>query len=85
MMGLHLLKIANGADMGTITTLPVITRLNLDADRTLENLDGKLEGFVLAGYDKDGNEFFSSTYADGGDALWLLERCKMALLSQGDA
>ena len=70
--------------MGEIVQLPVITRLNLDADRTLESLGGKLEGFVLAGYDKDGNEFFSSTYADGGDALWLLERCKMALLSQGD-
>lgn len=71
--------------MGEVVSLPVVTRLDLNADRTLENLTGKLEGFVLAGYDKDGNEFFSSTYADGGDALWLLERCKMALLSQNDA
>lgn len=63
-----------------VVTLPVVTRLNLDADRTLENLQGRLEGFVLAGYDKDGNEFFSSTYADGGDALWLVERFKKALL-----
>lgn len=70
--------------MGDIVNMPVVTRLNLDADRTLENLSGKLEGFVLAGYDKDGKEFFSSTYADGGDALWLLERCKKALLEQGD-
>lgn len=61
--------------------LPVITRLDLDADRTLENLVGKLDGFVLAGYDKEGNEFFSSTYADGGDALWLIERLKLALLA----
>ena len=71
--------------MSNVVQLPVVTRLNLDADRTLENLSGKLEGFILSGYDKDGNEFFSSTYADCGDALWLLERCKMALLSQGDA
>ena len=71
--------------MNNVVTLPVVTRLNLNADRTLENLDGKLEGFILAGYDKDGNEFFSSTYADGGDALWLLERCKAALINQGDA
>lgn len=62
----------------------VVTRLDLDADSTLENLAGKLEGFVLAGYDKDGNEFFSSTYSDGAEALWLLERCKMALLNQVD-
>lgn len=67
--------------MNNVVTLPVLTRLDLDADRTLENLIGRLEGFVLAGYDKDGNEFFSSTYADGGDALWLLERCKQCLLS----
>lgn len=71
--------------MGNVVTLPVVTRLNLNADRTLENLHGKLEGFVIAGYDTEGIEFFSSTYADGGDALWLLERCKIALLSQGDA
>jgi len=70
--------------MGEIMQLPVITRLNLDPDRTLENLVGKLEGFILAGYDKEGNEIFSSTYADGGNALWLLERCKTALLGQGD-
>jgi len=70
--------------MGNVVQLPVVTRLNLDADRTLENLAGKLEGFVLAGYDKDGNEFFSSTYADGGDALWLLKRCEMALLNAGN-
>ena len=57
------------------------TRLNLNADQVLENLKGKLSGFVLSGYDKDGNEFFSSTYADGGDALWLLERCKLELLT----
>ena len=68
--------------MSNVVNLPVVTRLNLDADRTLDNLSGKLEGFILAGYDKDGNEFFSSTYADGGDALWLLRRCEMALLSQ---
>ena len=58
-----------------------ITKLDLDADKTLENILGKLSGFVLCGYDKDGNEFFSSTYADGGDALWLLERCKLELLT----
>jgi hypothetical protein len=47
----------------------------------LDHLKGKLEGFVLVGYDTDGEEFFSSTYADGGTALWLLERCKTMLLT----
>lgn len=70
--------------MTNIIDLPVITKLDLDADKTLENLRGKLSGFVLAGYDKEGNEFFSSTYADGGDVVWLLERCKISVLTQND-
>lgn len=60
--------------------LPVITRIDRNPDIILESLKGQLEGFILAGYDKDGNEVFSGTYADGSDVLWLLERCKMALL-----
>jgi len=68
--------------VSNVVTLPVITRLNLNADRTLESLIGKLEGFVLSGWDKDGNEFFSTTFADGGEVLWLLERCKMVLMEQ---
>lgn len=71
--------------MGTLHNLNVITTLDLDPDNVLRELDGKLEGFILAGYDKDGGEFFSSTYADGGTALWLLERCKRVLLERGDA
>ena len=67
--------------MTNVVQLPVITTLNLDPDRTLVNLQGKLSGFVLTGYDLEGNEFFSSTYADGGNALWLLERGKQALLN----
>lgn len=47
--------------MSNVITLPVVTRLDLDPDRTLANLEGKLKGFVIAGYDTDGNEFFSST------------------------
>lgn len=35
---------------------------------------------MILGYDKDGQEFFSSTYADGGVVLWLMERLKKQLL-----
>lgn len=61
-----------------------ITKLDLTPDIILENLKGKLEGFVIVGYTPEGEEYFSSTYADGGTALWLIERCKRALLSHGD-
>lgn len=66
--------------MSKVLPFTGITRLNLDADRTLENLKGKLEGFIIAGYTADGEEFFASTYADGGDALWIAERFKLNLL-----
>jgi hypothetical protein len=67
--------------MNNVIPFNGITRLDLDPDITLENLKGKLKGFVVCGYNEDGEEFFSSTYADGGDVLWLLERMKLRLLN----
>ncbi|HEX7891463.1 MAG TPA: hypothetical protein VF522_19080 [Ramlibacter sp.] len=58
-----------------------ITRLDLDPDTILERNKGDLSGVVIMGWDKEGNEVFASSYADGGTVLWLLERCKQRLLS----
>jgi hypothetical protein len=66
--------------MSKVIPFTGITTLDLSPDIVLENLKGKLEGFVIVGYGTDGEEFFSSTYADGGTALWLLERLKKQLL-----
>jgi hypothetical protein len=68
--------------MSNVIQFKGITRLNLDPDIVLENTKGKLEGLVICGYDTEGNEYFASTYADGGDVLWLLERMKLNLLNQ---
>jgi hypothetical protein len=57
-----------------------VTRLDLPADRVLEGAVGKLESVLVIGYDKEGNEYFASSIADGGAANWLLDRCKMKLL-----
>lgn len=70
--------------MSNVIQFRGITRLNLDPDVVLENTKGTLEGFVICGYDKEGNEYFASTYADGGDVLWLLERMKLRLLTVGE-
>ena len=67
--------------MSNVIPLNNITRLDLPPDRVLDGAKGKLEGLVILGYDKEGNEYFASTYADGGDVLWLLERCKVNLLT----
>lgn len=70
--------------MGDVVQFRGITRLDLDPDITLENLKGALNGFVILGYNKSDEEFFASTYADGGDVLWLLERLKKQLLEAAD-
>ena len=70
--------------MSKVIPFTGITKNALDPDIILENLKGQFEGFVIMGYTAAGEEYFSSTYADGGTALWLLERCKRALLSHGD-
>lgn len=58
-----------------------ITRLDLDPERVLEAARGQLTGVVIMGYARDGSEYFASSYADGGDVLWLLERSKLKLLT----
>ena len=67
--------------MNNVILFNGITKLDLDPDMVLENTKGKLEGVILIGYDKEGAEYFASTYADGGDVLWLLERMTLRLLN----
>jgi len=57
-----------------------ITRLDLPVENILESAKDQLEGVVLLGFDKDGEIYFASTYADGGEVIWLLEQCKKKLL-----
>jgi len=62
-----------------------ITRLDSDPTRVIEAaLKAGLQGVVILGYDADGDEYFAGSYADGGDVLWLLERCKVALFNAAD-
>lgn len=58
-----------------------VTRHNIDPDKVLNKAHGSLSGVVVLGYTHDGEEYFASSYADGGDVLWLMERCKRKLLS----
>jgi hypothetical protein len=70
--------------MTNIVRFTGITKLDIPADQVIESALGKLEGVVILGYDKDGQEYFASSYADGGNMLWLLERAKKALLEMAD-
>lgn len=62
-----------------------ITRLDGDPQRVIEAaLKADLSHVVVLAYDMDGDEYFASSFADGRDILWLLERCKAALFHAVD-
>lgn len=62
-----------------------VTKLDLPVDRILEGAKGQIEGgVVLMGYTPEGSIYFASSMADGGEVLWLLEQCKIALLTVGE-
>lgn len=66
--------------MAKVVPFTGVTTLDLNPDVILENLKGKLNGFVVMGWATNDEEFFASTYADGGTVLWLMERLKIKLL-----
>lgn len=70
-------------DDDNVVELGVATRLNIPAERVLANATDALyeaKGVVVIGWDKDGEFYFASSIADGGDVLWLMEHAKLALL-----
>lgn len=72
--------------MTNVVELPIVTRLDLDPQRVLAGaLEDGMTEVVIIGYDKDGDEVFRSSLADGADALWHLERAKLKLLRVGEA
>ena len=70
--------------MGKVINIGGITKLDLPVDRVLDGAKDRLESVVIIGYDKDGAEYFASSIADGGDVMWLLERCKLKLMRTVD-
>ena len=66
--------------MSNIIPIGGITLLDIPEDQILEQSKGKMDGVVLMGWDQDGELYFASSFADGGSVLWLMEKCKEALL-----
>lgn len=66
--------------MGDLITLHQITSLDIPADRVLSEAMGEMDKAIVMGYDKEGEFYFASSIADGGDVLWLLENMKINLL-----
>lgn len=71
--------------MGEIVKYPGITKLDLPPERILSAaLERELTEVVVVGFDKEGEYYFSSSVADGGSVIWLLEMAKKKLLEIGD-
>jgi len=62
-----------------------ISRLDIPAERVLQAaIAAGMSEVVICGFDSDGQEYFASSQADGGDVLWHLERAKIKLLRLAD-
>lgn len=68
-----------------IVPFPGVTRLDIPPERVLCGaLENVFDKVVVLGYTEEGEEYFASSVADGGDILWLLERAKQRLMTVGD-
>lgn len=70
--------------MENVVDFTGVTKLDMSADRVLTVAIGKLDKAVIIGTTLDGEEWFSSSVADGGDVLWMIERAKKKLLDVPD-
>lgn len=67
--------------MAKVIPLGMVTRLDMPPDQVLRDAMGKFEGIVLVGFNHKGNVIAATSYADGGAVMWLLEACKMKLMT----
>ena len=69
---------------GNVVPFNGLTTLDIPADGVLSSPLGKLATAIVAGIDKDGNEYFASSYGSVAETLFLLERYKKMLLGMRD-
>ena len=66
----------------TVVDLPCLTRLKTPPTKVLATAAGaKLSEVIVIGRDQDGDLYFNSSSADGGDVLWLMEIAKRELMA----
>lgn len=64
-----------------IVNFPGYTSLDIDPDRVLDGAKGELEQVMVLGYDQSGDLYVSSSTADVGILLRLVETFKFKLLN----
>lgn len=66
--------------MGEVVELGCLTRLDVPPDKVLTAAVGGMNQVLVLGYDKEGEEYFASSWTDRAEVLWLVERFKQQLL-----
>ena len=65
-----------------VVPLSVMTSLDVEPSRILAAaMEHGMSQSIVIGYDTDGEFYFSSSAADGGTILWLMEVAKRRLLN----
>ena len=67
--------------MGTVIRFTGITKHDLQPNVVLDGAPRDLKSVFIMGFDKDGDVYFASSNADGGDLMWLMESAKLHLLN----
>ena len=77
---LHSIRLKN---RDNVEILDVMTRHDLDANQVLmAAINVGLKEVVIAEEDKDGNRYFASNLASGGQIFWHLDAMKNRLLNE---
>ena len=67
--------------MSNVIELPVITTLPIPCERILRKAtEADLKEVFVIGTRQDGSLYFSSSFGDGGNVLWLMEKAKFELM-----
>lgn len=68
-----------------VIALPMVTKQNIDPERILQNaLKRELESCMVLGWTEDGEFYFASSAADGGEILWWMELARYRLMQVND-
>lgn len=71
--------------MADIINWPYPSTINLPPERILEEAAKQdFDGVVVLGFLKDGSAYMASSYADGGQVTWLIDRCKHVMHRYAD-
>jgi hypothetical protein len=73
-----------GDYMGKVIYAPFETTLDIDTERILNAAKDKLEGVIILGYTKEGEEYFASSYSDAREIVFLLDRLHHFIIGNGE-